>query len=291
MRTASLLLLLPFLSCRTTDDRLAPGERVWFQDVAWSPDGANLAVTRGVFAPSGDWKTEIWILDPDQGNPRRLTGGAANEIWPSWSADGSKFVFASGGERSRDVWIANADGSDPVRLTDDRASDTAPTLSPDGRRVAFMSDRDGLGQIFVVATDGTGLRRLSAGTMREEHPRWSPDGRWIAFHGGAPGARDDIWVMRPDGTGRRRIASGGVFPMWLPSGTALAFSGDGGVYLVGLDGGAPALHLPGAMYAAWSSDAGRIATISRGEGRTGVFVRPAGGTSPTCLMEGPGPPW
>lgn len=43
---------------------------------------------------------------------------------------------------------------------------------------------------------------------------------------------------------------------------------------------------------AWSSDARRIAYISRGEGRTGVFVRPAGGSSPpACLMEGPGPPW
>lgn len=74
--------------------------------------------------------------------------------------------------------------------------------------------------------DLTSSRETWLGGEFDGRPRWSPDGTLIAF---SP-AEGDIYVVRPDGTGRRRITSadepdrpGGTSgPEWSPDGTKLA---------------------------------------------------------------------
>jgi Tol biopolymer transport system component len=62
--------------------------------------------------------------------------------------------------------------------------------------------------------DGTKARWIaSAGA----HPAWSPNGRLIAYDGPR-----GIEVVRPDGTGRRRLAVG-VSAIWAPRGSRLAY--------------------------------------------------------------------
>jgi Tol biopolymer transport system component len=82
--------------------------------------------------------------------------------------------------------------------------------------------------------------------------KWSPDGRWIAYsryHGGDPA--NGIYVVRPNGTGRHRVARGDTFPFsWSRDGRRLAFSvsvgGKADVGVVGVDGrGSRRLHLHG----------------------------------------------
>ncbi|MCA1732065.1 MAG: S9 family peptidase, partial [Acidobacteria bacterium] len=46
--------------------------------------------------------------------------------------------------------------------------------------------------------------------------RWSPDGKWLAF-GLAPGGglNSQVWIVRPNGTGLRRLTDGGKTNNWL----------------------------------------------------------------------------
>jgi dipeptidyl aminopeptidase/acylaminoacyl peptidase len=84
----------------------------------------------------------------------------------------------------------------------------APTLTHDARWVAYVSDRRGIPELWLQEVDGTRppvVLELSDDPVLEVH--WSPDGRWLACSvatGG--GVRSEVWVVRPDGTGRRRIA-------------------------------------------------------------------------------------
>jgi dipeptidyl aminopeptidase/acylaminoacyl peptidase len=84
----------------------------------------------------------------------------------------------------------------------------APTLTHDGHRMAFVSDRRGTPELWVQSVDGT---EPPTPVVLSDDPvlsvRWSPDGEWLACAvatGG--GVRSEVWVARPDGSERRRIA-------------------------------------------------------------------------------------
>jgi Tol biopolymer transport system component len=89
--------------------------------------------------------------------------------------------------------------------------------------------------IFVVNVDGSGVERLTrrrrgTGEDWSENPSWSPDGQWIAFDGARKLTNGflipDIYVMRADGTGERRLAGGRAYqwnPVWSPDGRTILF--------------------------------------------------------------------
>jgi Tol biopolymer transport system component len=91
--------------------------------------------------------------------------------------------------------------------------------------------------------DGRLRRRLPAAGFEGFDPHWSPDGRLIAYLVGR--CRDpneklddacaDLWVIRPDGTGRRRLAAEAVDLTgvgrpyaWAPGGRRLVYVPAGG---------------------------------------------------------------
>jgi Tol biopolymer transport system component len=110
-----------------------------------------------------------------------------------------------------DLFKIRGDGTGLVRLTHSRPYDEEPRWSPDGRRMLALAD----GRLVLRSVNGRLLRRLPAAGF-EAH--WSPDGRLIAYLVGRcpdpTGKGDDscadLWVIRPDGSGRRRLAAEGV---------------------------------------------------------------------------------
>ena len=83
------------------------------------------------------------------------------------------------------------------------------------------------GPIYRSNADGTGTVELTQGY----HPVWSPDGASIVFQRETPGStmsESDIFVIRPDGTGERRLTTSPefreVWPSWSPDGARILFS-------------------------------------------------------------------
>src|SRR5262245_37669814 len=128
--------------------------------------------------------------------------------------------------------------------------------------------------------------------MSTDAPAWSPDGRWVAFEGGpSVYARQRIYVVRPDGSGRRNLIDG-ADPTWSPDGERIAFVRGGrarGIWKIGADGCRPVRLHPG-WAPAWSSDGRRIAFNSRAcsKCQPQVYVMDANGDNARQVTTGRG---
>tara|TARA_R110000782_G_scaffold54637_8_gene115490 strand:- start:29442 stop:32936 length:3495 start_codon:yes stop_codon:yes gene_type:complete len=76
-----------------------------------------------------------------------------------------------------------------------------PSISPDGKEIVFSWR----GDLWRVGVEGGEAVRLTAHPAIERATAWSPDGAWIAFESNRSGGGQDIFVMRADGSGVRRV--------------------------------------------------------------------------------------
>jgi Tol biopolymer transport system component len=199
-------------------------------DPTLSPDGRLI-----VYRSEPNDHPELWVMNADGTGQRQLTPDGG---FPTWSPDGSLLAYAPGGGRSGMSWIAimKADGSGQRRLANTDFGEY-PSWSPDGKRIAFNNNLAGSGRMYIVNVDGSGLVDLS-GVGQGHEVAWSPDGRSILFASDRDHSDNynDIYVMRPDGSGLQRLTTTrGETPAWSPDGRHIVFS-LGGLFVVRADG-------------------------------------------------------
>lgn len=153
---------------------------------------------------------EIFIMDYDGANIRRITFNRSLNIAPVWGPDGRTLAWASYASIYPDVYVATLDGRPATRPANgtDVIHNQNPAISPDGKRIAFSSSRGGRPgyfDIWVVDRDGSNLRNLTnSPDSSEGAPTWSPNGTQLAFTSDRTGT-NQIHLMSADGTGNTRF--------------------------------------------------------------------------------------
>ncbi len=158
-------------------------------------------------------------------------------------------------------------------------------LSGDGRRLAFV-EKSISRNIWKVAFDPSAGAAVddpvpvTQGSRRATNPDPSPDGKWLAHD--SIGDLEDIFVIRTDGTGRRRLTNDlhrDRFPRWSPDGSKIAFysnrSGWYEIWSINPDGSGleQLTDTPGQSvnFAVWAPDGKRMAYYNRTEGLSYIF--------------------
>ncbi|HID63663.1 MAG TPA: serine/threonine-protein kinase [Anaerolineae bacterium] len=178
-----------------------------------------------VFESTRDGNREIYTMDANGRNIRRLTDDKATDWAPHWSPDCQRIVFVSDRDGDSDIYVVVASGGVPSNLTQNTTEDTGPRWSPDGRQILFDTKRDGNLEIYVMNDDGTSPVNLTRNRAYDGNPSWSPDGSQVAFESDRDG-NFEIYVMDYDGGNPRRltVSPGTDFhPVWSPNGWRIAF--------------------------------------------------------------------
>ena len=264
------------------------------------------------FVSDRDGNPEIYVMDTNGNNQRRLTNNPNDDWSPSWSPDGKRIVFFSDrdghahaihGWPTAEIYVMDADGGNQQRLTENPTDDGAPSWSPDGNQIVFQANRVDFRNydIFVMDADGGNEQKLTENPNGDEYPSWSPDGNQIAFSSVREGHFNfDIYVMDADGGNPRRLTKNlknDLFPSWSPDGNQIAFSSDRkgdfenfDIFVMDADGGNQQRLTENPTddgAPSWSPNGERIAFRSDRDGNSEIYVMDAAGGNLENLTNNP----
>ncbi|MFZ5917074.1 MAG: tetratricopeptide repeat protein [Chloroflexota bacterium] len=263
-----------------------------------------------VFTSLRDGNAELYAMNADGSDQRRLTFNEATDQSPRRSPDGLRIVFVSNRDGVDDLYLVDVSGGAPQRLTQDAQPDRYPAWSPDGAWIAFESqDAGGKWHVYVVSPDGQSPPQL----LIEDGgaPAWSPldaDGHsWIAFHSQRTGIYQ-VWAQEI--LNIRELTKGQTlqittdpghheYPAWSPDGQHLAYAltqeEQADIYVVPFsingelraNGARRLTHISQkATQPNWYPGGGWMAFVAQVEGVRQICVIPSEATGePRCLSQ------
>ncbi len=204
-------------------------------ECAASPDGTRICFASNRHAYSGELSAddrakleldpsyfmEIYVMDADGGNVRRLTDAPGYDGGPFFSADGQRICwrrFSTDGATA-EVFTMSADGSDVRQLTRLGAMSWAPYFHPSGEYLIFTTNLHGFDNFELYLVDALGQRepvRVTETPGFDGLPAFSPDGQrlaWTTSRGGGKQGQLFIAGWNHDAALRRlRQAGAAVSP-------------------------------------------------------------------------------
>lgn len=192
----------------------------------------GIATTQITFASTRGGNKDIWVMDYDGANQRRLTTLRSIALTPRWSPDASRIAFTcyptAGAVLSAQICLYSMLTERLISWPHFRGTNSSPAWSPDGGKIMFMSSMYGNPELFVADADGSHVRRLTHSVGASTSPAWNPKtGQQVAFvsdRGGLP----QLYTMDAEGGDVVKLPlpdMGYVIdPAWSPSGQLLAFS-------------------------------------------------------------------
>ena len=171
---------------------------------SWSPDGTRIA-----FTSNRDGNAELYVMNRDGSNVRRLTNHPAVDTTPTWSPGGNEIAFTSDRSGSPQIYLIPAEGGvAPRRITTESYADRATWAPAPYNEIAYAA-RTGRGYDIRIYDVASGERRqITFGEGSNESPAFSPNGRHLAFMS-TRGGKSHIFTVGRDGKNLRQITTSG----------------------------------------------------------------------------------
>ena len=252
----------------------------------------GIAQSRIAYVSDQSGAKEIYIMDYDGYDPRRITGDRSIALTPRWSPDGLFLAYVTYKDGQPSIYVHELVTARRVKLVAFPGLNISPAWSPGGERLAFSSTKEGNAEIYVVDLpdpmkgNSAQARRLTFALGDDLSPTWSPTGQQIAFisdRGGTP----QVYVMNADGSNVRRLTFEGNYntsPAWSPKGDWVAYTCRRDDYLklclVSPDGQSMVQITDGPWddeAPSWSPNGRSLVFSSMREGKSHLYLITAGG--------------
>ena len=167
---------------------------------SWSPDGRLILFSsnrhayegqlspqdREIFARDKSYFVDLYLMNSDGSEVRRLTREEGYDGGPFFSADGKRICwrrFSKDGSQA-EIYTMRVEGRKAQRITDLDAMSWAPYFHPSGDYLIFTTNLHGFGNFELYLVDAQGKStpiRVTGTDGFDGLPSFSPDGRKIAW--------------------------------------------------------------------------------------------------------------
>jgi len=136
---------------------------------SFSPDGTKIA-----FESDRSGTQQLYVMDADGSNPKRISFGGGRYATPNWSPRGDLIAFTRTGGGAFRIGVMNPAGGGEKLLTSSWG-DEGPSWSPNGRVLLFFRAAQGSGRpdLWSVDLTGTNARKIPT-PLDGSDPSWGP---------------------------------------------------------------------------------------------------------------------
>lgn len=175
-------------------------EKGYDAEGSYSPDGKHILFASNragytdkltdeevkIFGQDPSYMMDIYVMDADGKNVKRLTDAKGYDGGPFYSADGKKITwrrFSPNGQLA-EIWTMNADGSDQKQITHLGKMSWAPFFHPSGDYIIFTTNLLGYHnfELYIIDTEGKQEpQRVSFLDGFDGLATFSPDGKKLSW--------------------------------------------------------------------------------------------------------------
>ena len=138
----------------------------------------DTSVGKILFVSNRDGNNEIYVMNGDGSQQKRLTYSSANDVAPSWSPDATQIAFFSDRVGKNQIYIMDSDGNNQNLLAIQGTLISAPLWSPDGNWIAFSKTAENI-NTYLIKPNGSQEIQLTYNGGYNLPVAWSPNSKHV----------------------------------------------------------------------------------------------------------------
>jgi TolB protein len=256
----------------------------------------GIASSKIVFANNSTRFKELYIVDYDGYNLRKLTKDNKINILPKWAPNGEQIIYTSYLYNNPDLFVLDINKNKRDIISKHQGLNVAGSFSPDGKKILLTLSRGKYPNLYLIKISGEILKKITDGSHIDTSPSFAPNGQEIVFVSDRSGY-PQLYIMNIDGCNVRRLTTNGFCdsPSWSPRGDKIVFTmrqkGSYDLYVYDL----PTARLikltnnkGNNENPTWSPDGRFVAFYSNRSGKGEIYIMAVDGSGLRKLVEMPG---
>lgn len=185
----------------------------------------GIAHSKIIFVNNSTGNKEIYMVDYDGYNLKRITTDKTLDLFPKWTRNGKNIVYTTYKYGNPDLYMMDTDGRNRTAVSRFQGVNVTPSFSKDGNLMVLTLSKGRSPNLYLMEMDSKKLRQLTHSDSVDTSPCFSPDKQDIVFISDRAG-KPQMYITDVEGINIRRIRTDGYTdaPSWSPRGDKIAFT-------------------------------------------------------------------